>query len=76
MAAPTRYDLWCVNLNKAFARESVTEQTTDASLNAVDGLIGWSSQVKDTVVEASVLVDRGQILWSRKTVEFTRSKVD
>ena len=59
---PTRNDLGSMDLDETFASERVTEQATHTSLDTKYGVIGRSSQVKDTVVQSGVLVDSGKVL--------------
>ena len=63
-----RDDLGRVYLDEAVPRQVVAEETADARLDAVDGLVGGGAQVEDAVVEPHVLVHCRQL---RDTAETT-----
>ena len=63
-----RDDLGRVYLDEAVPCQVVAEETADARLDAVDGLVGGGAQVEDAVVKPHVLVHCRQL---RDTAETT-----
>lgn len=60
----TSNHFWRVNFDEFLVHHELSVESADSGLNLENGLIGWDSQIDDSVVQSDVLVDDGTLLLS------------